>query len=465
PLQPRAGVQHSSPLPPRETPPMAQGREREDVTSTVNPTVSVRCGVHRQATDSGVVATNIPYEVVAFSDRRLRPLIYIYSFPGLTRRTKLKGNVLLDYTLLSFSYCGTYLASYSSLPEFELTLWNWESNVILCKKSQPGVDVSYMTFNPMNWHQLCLSSSSAVTVWTIERSNQEHYLRPKSVKLPVEGGEFYNEMEVIFPESLPKDPIYGPVLPLSAIAGLVNEDAETFRPRDDLYLTLHPTMHCWTSTNDLYIGCEEGQLLMVSGENLKVTLLTKIEEKISPGQRHLFSPVTMVYQKGGLIASGIDGYVYSFTMKDTSYKMEEFLVVDEPVEHLMFSPSYKMLLIQTEKGSVYIYTFGEEPTFEKALEACDGRFQSTDFITPGNVHFLTLTESGEVCAWNIEDGTCISRIYLNTPANVLVCSPSSLSAAVGTQDGCVFFLDLRTTTSLKVVHRAFLSESSVQHLL
>lgn len=39
----------------------------------------------------GVVATNIPYEVVAFSDRKLKPLIYVYSFPELTRRTKLKG--------------------------------------------------------------------------------------------------------------------------------------------------------------------------------------------------------------------------------------------------------------------------------------------------------------------------------------------------------------------------------------
>ncbi|EPY82615.1 hypothetical protein CB1_000642071 [Camelus ferus] len=113
----------------------------------------------------GIVATNVPYEVVAFSDRRLRPLIYIYNFPGLTRRTKLKGNVLLDYTLLSFSYCGTYLASYSSLPEFELALW--------------------------------------------------------SVKLPMEDGSFFNETDVIFPQSLPKDPIYGPVLPVSAIAGLV----------------------------------------------------------------------------------------------------------------------------------------------------------------------------------------------------------------------------------------------------
>lgn len=39
----------------------------------------------------GVVATNIPYEVVAFSDRKLKPSIHIYNFPALTRRTKLKG--------------------------------------------------------------------------------------------------------------------------------------------------------------------------------------------------------------------------------------------------------------------------------------------------------------------------------------------------------------------------------------
>lgn len=39
----------------------------------------------------GIVATNVPYEVVAFSDRKLKPVIYIYNFPELTRRTKLKG--------------------------------------------------------------------------------------------------------------------------------------------------------------------------------------------------------------------------------------------------------------------------------------------------------------------------------------------------------------------------------------
>ncbi|XP_006920945.1 cilia- and flagella-associated protein 43 [Pteropus alecto] len=413
----------------------------------------------------GVVATNVPYEVVAFSDRKLKPLIYIYNFPGLTRRTKLKGNVLLDYTLLSFSYCGTYLASYSSLPEFELALWNWESNVILCKKSQLGMDMSQMTFNPMNWRQLCLSNPSSVTVWTIERSNQEHYFKARSVKLPMEDGTFFNEKDVIFPDSLPKDLIYGPVLPLSAIAGLVGKEAETFRPKDDLYPLLHPTVHCWTPTSDLYVGCEEGHLLLINGENLKATVLNKVEGQTPLDGRHFFSPVTLAYQKGGVLASGIDGFVYSFIIKDSCYTVEDFLHLEEPVEYLMFSPSYKILLIKTEKGSVYIYTFGEKPTLDNILEACDGKFQAIDFITPGNEYCMTLTHSGEICVWCLEDGACVSRIYLNTLATVMACSPSSLSAAVGTVGGSVHFIDIRDATSPQAVHKAFLSESSVQHLL
>ncbi|XP_049712075.1 cilia- and flagella-associated protein 43 isoform X2 [Elephas maximus indicus] len=413
----------------------------------------------------GIVATNIPCEVVAFSDRRLKPLIYIYNFPGMTRRTKLKGNILLDYTLLTFSHCGTYLASYSTLPEYELALWNWESHVILCKKSQPGVDVSQMTFNPMNWHQLCLSSSNAVTVWNIERSNQEHYLKPKSVKLPAEDGSIVDETDIIFTHSLLKDPIYGPVLPLSAIAGLVGEEAETFRPKDDLCPLLHPTMHCWTPSSDLYVGCEEGHLLMINGDTLKVTVLNKTEEPPPLDRRNIITPITLAYQKEGVLASGIDGFVYSFLIKDSSYKVQDFTEVEEPVEHLTFSPNYKMLLIQTEKGSTYIYTFGEEPTLDKILASCDGNFQAIDFITPGNSHFMTLTGSGDVGIWLLDDGSPVSRISLNTLSTVLACCPSSPSAAVGTVGGSVHFLDVADVNSPREVHKAFLSKASVQDVI
>uniref|UniRef100_A0A8C2UMZ9 Cilia- and flagella-associated protein 43 n=2 Tax=Chinchilla lanigera TaxID=34839 RepID=A0A8C2UMZ9_CHILA len=224
-------------------------------------------------------------------------------------------------------------------------------------------------------------------------------------------------------------------------------------------------MHCWTPSSDLYVGSEEGHLLMINGETLKVTMLQKEEKMQQLDKPHLLSPVTLVYQKDGVLASGIDGFVYSLTVKDSSsYKTEHFLEVESPVEHLMFSPSYKMLLIQTNKGSVYIYTFGEEPTLDKVLDACDGKFQAIDFITPGTKHFMTLTRSGEVCVWWLEDCTCASKIYLNTTATTLACSPSSLSAAVGTADGCLHFLDVRGVESPRVVHKAFLSQAPVQHL-
>ncbi|KAL6035111.1 hypothetical protein STEG23_025975, partial [Scotinomys teguina] len=413
----------------------------------------------------GVVATNIPNEVVAFSDRRLKPVIYIYNFPALTRKSKLKGNILLDYTLLCFSYCGTYLASYSSLPEFELTVWNWESNVILCKKSQPGMDVSQMSFNPMNWHQMCLSSSSAVSVWTIERSNQDHHLKMRLVKLPLEDGSLINETDVLFPTSLRKDLIYGPVLPLSAIAGLVGEEAETFRPKDDIHPLLHPTMHCWTPSSDLYVGCEEGHLLMINAETLKVTVLQKMEGIPPLGEPQLISPITLVYQKEGVLASGIDGLIYSFIIKDSRYQVKNFLEVDGPVAHLMFSPSYKMLLIQTDKGTVYIYTFGAEPTLDKVLEGCDGKILAMDFVTPGAKNFLTLTNSGEVSILWIEDCSCSSKIHLGIQATTVACSPSSLSAAVGTVDGYLYFLNIQNSESPRVIHRTFLSQSPVKILV
>lgn len=41
--------------------------------------------------------------------------------------------------------------------------------------------------------------------------------------------------------------------------------------------------------------------------------------------------------------------MYSLLIKDTDYKVEDFLEVERPVEHLVFSPSYRMLLIQTDK--------------------------------------------------------------------------------------------------------------------
>lgn len=82
-------------------------------------TTALQC----QTGQVGAFAANGNNHVLAFSDRRLNPIIYIYNFPELTKLTELKGNAQLDYTLLALSFTGPYLASYSSIPEFILSIW------------------------------------------------------------------------------------------------------------------------------------------------------------------------------------------------------------------------------------------------------------------------------------------------------------------------------------------------------
>uniref|UniRef100_F7FJ43 Cilia- and flagella-associated protein 43 n=1 Tax=Monodelphis domestica TaxID=13616 RepID=F7FJ43_MONDO len=383
----------------------------------------------------GAMKTYSPFQVVAFSDRRLKPSIYIFNFPELTRKVKLKGHAQLDYTLLEFSHCGTYLASYSAVPEYELTLWNWEGNVILCSRSQPGVEVSQMTFNPMTWTQMCLSSASALTVWNIERCDKDYHLKPKPVILPEEDGTSTYETDGMFSYPEFKDNIYGATLIISSIAGLVGVEAETFKPKDDMHPLLHPTVHCWNAANEIYVGCEEGQILLVNGENQFVTILT----------RHADVP-------------------QGKTLLKTSYTVKRHFDVQEPVGNVIFSPNYQLLLIVTIKGSIYTYNFDKESTIETILDASAGNIQAIDFITPGNKYCMSITMLGEFYIWLLEDGSHVSKLHLRTEVNDMACCPSSHSVAVGTNAGYIQFLDVTNTKFPQVVHKVLLTHSAIQHV-
>ncbi|XP_036592449.1 cilia- and flagella-associated protein 43-like, partial [Trichosurus vulpecula] len=424
----------------------------------------------------GAMATNIPYEVVAFSDRKLKPSIYIYNFPALNKRAKLKGHAQLDYTLLEFSYSGIYLASYSAIPEHEVTLWNWETNVILCRRSQPGMEVSQMTFNPKNWRQLCLSNTSFVTIWNIERCHKDHYFKPKPVNLPTEDGTFIKEFAALFSQGL-KDPSYGPILPLSAVAGLVGIEAEKFKPKGHFRPLLHPTAHCWTATNDLYVCCEEGHILLINGESLLVTILSPTSEVLPPSgmaseenlrkgeSRSKTKRVnTMAIHKGGLFVSGNEGILHSITIKETTYTIKDHINVQASVKNIIFSPDYKRILLQTEEGSVFYYTFDEKAKIETILDASGGLIQAIDFVTLGNQYCMSITILGEFYVWLIEDGYPVSRLCLNTEVGDMACCSSSLTVAVGTTAGYLLFLDISNIKSPRLVHKILLTRSSIKHV-
>ncbi|XP_025973238.2 cilia- and flagella-associated protein 43 isoform X2 [Dromaius novaehollandiae] len=442
----------------------------------------------------GAFAVNGNSKVVAFSDRKLNPFIYIYTFPELNKLTELKGNVQLDYTLLAFSFTGPYLASYSSIPEFVLSVWNWQENILLCSESQPGVTATFLSFNPMNWQQLCFVNESSLTIWNIERNNEDHYLKQNPVKLPDEEGSLSLHEDLFSPDSHSENPYYGPVMPISAIAGLVGDEAETFMPRDVIKPSVHPTVHCWTATSDIYMGCEEGCILAINTETLNVSFLQqspipekrrsvldllsylyrevqkKKDGKLKDLERRVV--LSMAFCKDGLYTAGSEGIVFCYRIKGLQYEMTVCVDISQPISSLIFSPDYTILLIVTKQGTIYTYKPAHDGEAVKLLDACSSCFLSADFLTPGNKYCVSVAISGEVQIWLLEDGTCLSKLSLGIEENItasftataMACCPSSNSVAVGTKRGEIYFIDVTKVEAPRVVHRIFLSKSPVLSL-
>ncbi|KAM6443389.1 cilia- and flagella-associated protein 43 [Liasis olivaceus] len=429
----------------------------------------------------GAFGVNASQNIVAFSDRQLHPTIYIYSFPGLKKIAKLKGQASLDYSLLAFSYTGPYLASYSSLPEFCLSIWDWQNKILLCSQSQPGVEVTAMSFNPMSWHQLCLFNGTSVTLWSIERSNKEHILISNPVKLPGEDGSLTDEENSFLSHPNVSDPYFGPVLPNSAIAGLVGDEAEVFKPKDDIQPCVRPTVHCWTPDSDLYMGCEEGYFLKIGADTFKAVVLTqnlspdakaqkrttfrslshntrKVEDDSRQESQNVIL-LAMALHKDGLYAAGTDGFVRCYKIKGTSFQGEDCLEIEEPITTLFFSPDYVYLLVETEKGSLYIFNPNTNEDVIALLDASMSLFIAADFIVPGNKHCVSAAKSGEIHVWQLVDGTSISTLCLHTVVTTMACSLSSHSAVVGTPTGHVYFIDLTNIEAPRVIHRILLSEN------
>ncbi|XP_026655478.2 cilia- and flagella-associated protein 43 isoform X2 [Zonotrichia albicollis] len=413
----------------------------------------------------GAFAASASSQVVAFSDRRLNPLIHIYTFPELRKLTELKGDAQLDYTLLALSFKGPYLASYSSIPEFVLSVWNWQENILLCSEHEPGLTGTSLSFNPMNWQQLCFVAESSVTIWCIEKSKDEHLLIRHPVKLPDEQGVMSAQEDLFFPPSRKDDPYYGPDLPISAIGGLEGDEAETFVPRNCIKTSVHPTAHCWTAASEIYMGCKEGYVLAIDAEQYSVSVL---QQKSPPGRKpsNLQKPVllAMAFCKEGLYAAGHESILIFYHIKDLQYEIKICADISEPISSLVFSPDYTSLLLVTDQGTVYSYRPAHSGEAVKLLDASGSCFLAADFLTPGNNYCVSVTITGEVQVWSLEDGTFLSKINLDSEATSMACSPSSKSVAVGTQGGQICFLDVTKAEAPRVVHKTFLSKLPVLSL-
>uniref|UniRef100_A0A3B3R9V8 Cilia- and flagella-associated protein 43 n=1 Tax=Paramormyrops kingsleyae TaxID=1676925 RepID=A0A3B3R9V8_9TELE len=342
--------------------------------------------------------------IVAFSEHKLNPSIFVYTYPELLLKSELKGSAELDYTSLALSDAGPYLACCSSIPDLTLTLWDWETAVPLCSKTLAGKEVRDLTFNPMNWNQMCTTSASAIRIWSVEKCDNE-------ISLPAADGSEIECVSNLRRDTGGKFSYYGPLMPISAIAGLVGDEAETFVPVEQERARLCPSAICWTASSELYVGCKNGHLLKVHPDNKSVSIL--VDSKCN--------------------ATG------------TEVQVKQQWDLKEPIRKMCISPDYDILYLLS-------HPYKMENLSEKYMGI---------YFSPPHCPILA--------PYQVLEGLLKHHVRalwsLCPQVTGLACCPLAQYAAVGTRSGHVLFVDLTQTQGPRVVHRHWLYHSALQHLV
>ncbi|NXJ47574.1 CFA43 protein, partial [Spizaetus tyrannus] len=119
-----------------------------------------------------------------------------------------------------------------------------------------------------------------------------------------------------------------------------------------------------------------------------------------------------------LYFSAQEGILFFYHVKGLQYEMKICADILQPISRLIFSPDYTILLLVTDQGTVYTYKPAQSGEVVKLLDACSSCFLAADFLTPGNKYCVSVTISGEVQVWLLEDGTCLSKLNIDIEVHV-----------------------------------------------
>ncbi|XP_023183598.1 cilia- and flagella-associated protein 43 isoform X1 [Xiphophorus maculatus] len=436
-----------------------QGFPRDNVEFVDNDTVCYACGSHicflnlktkkRSVFQSpgngvGALTANGRSGTFAFSEKELDPSIFVYNFPQLELKNELKGNTQLDYTSLTLSDGEPFLASCSSIPDFSITLWNWEKAELICTRPQGGRDVIYLEFNPMNCLQLCALGTTTLTVWNIERCGSFHLLKPSAVQLP-EIPDASSEKPT--PTST-KDPNC-----ISQILAALTEPTVA---------TVTPSTVCWTVTSQLCVGCAEGYLLLVDPQSLSISVLVDPTAADAIPELKNFYFQSVVLYSNGLVAVGKESVMHCLEAKGTQISITQTWQLERSVTTAVVSPNNSTLLLSANTGKLYVLNAEKSDQIEKILDVLSGNFLNAALHSDKNI-CVSLRDSGVLQLWS-SNGTCLASLPLETDVTNITCCPLAHYAAVGTASGKILFIDLNFQKQLRLVHEVYLYHTAVDHL-
>ncbi|XP_059422267.1 cilia- and flagella-associated protein 43 isoform X2 [Carassius carassius] len=407
---------------------------------------------------------------LAFSDLGLNPSIFVYNYPELEQMCKLEGTTKLGYTTLALCDTGPYLVCASSMPDHTISLWNWESSILLCSHPLLGEDVTALVFNPMNWCQIGAVNLRSLTIWNVERCDDYHLMKPSAIDLPAADGSVI-ECEANLSSMLSRKLTHlGPQMPISAIAGLSGHRADDFVPLKQIKPKLCPSAICWSTSSDLYVGSEEGFLLCVNPDTLLVSVLYKPQTELNPRDDSKTSLQegsfrSLVLQDCNVFAAGMEGILRNIQIKGNKWEVVQAWALVEAASSICFSPDGETLLIVSNTGCVYRLKPLLNDNIVKVLDVLCGDFVAVAPLYTDRNICLSVREAGDLQLWALDDGLCMGSVSLQIHVTSIACCPIAQYVVVGTATGDVLFVEMTSKQKPRLVHRVHLYRVPVDHLV
>uniref|UniRef100_F6U441 Cilia- and flagella-associated protein 43 n=1 Tax=Ciona intestinalis TaxID=7719 RepID=F6U441_CIOIN len=391
------------------------------------------------------VTSSSHHRMFAVAEEGLNPIITIYNFPSCEVVCALEAGALLGYSQLQFSFNGSFFAATSSIPDFSIFVWDWQTGKLKCHEKLPGESpVTSLLFNPLNKREISTISETHVSIWTLEECNEISTMKSKVVNLPTTDGVILSNGEDLASRSGTRQG-FNVHLPTSTRAGLVGGNADKFEPPELRRPRVIPSSQCWSSRGEIYVGCVGGQLFRVDGASGNPALLLGgISGEIECGMFHSIS-----LNSEGLVAGGDDGTLRLIQLDNNGVKITELHKGMQPITCLSFAPPlYVDLVLSTSSGEIQHYSLVEREC-GPIITTRTGDFVGAGFTCAGKLA-VTCREDGELQIWSCEDGSLVASFSLCTRTCSLSCCPSSPVVAIGTWTGHVCYIDTSSLLSEEI---------------
>ncbi|KAH8333140.1 hypothetical protein KR074_006765, partial [Drosophila pseudoananassae] len=296
------------------------------------------------------------------------PTVYIYEYPSLDVRIKLRNAAKACFTAGSYNKTGELFASQAGYPDFIITIWRWEKGEVVLRAKSFQSDILFVHFSEFNPILLCSSGLSHIKFWKMANTFT-------GLKLKGDLGRFGKT------------------------------------DFSDIYAMF------MLSDENVISGCDWGNMLLWQAGLIKFEICRKGRKPC-----HM-KPITRITMKNGEVTTvGMDGYVrvWYWETVDLADPPEDDLFVEiDPIYEfkiadvelrcmqkiLPFDESDFTHYAQDGKGGIWfcdINTF-DVPQKPRKLYSCIGGKVIAAQMSPISTHFMAMSECGKLFVYNYEE--------------------------------------------------------------